>query len=184
MNIPRLNKQPSKVPTMLLALIITFTLIACYEKQISKIEFETTTLGAVIVADPVQLTKGVQPYPKLSQHNAIVLVHRSQQVINIPGQRVTYNIDAAFINENCRIVRVLTQIPPLPTPEPTKVTTPAEQAGPLVEQQPKPAPDTLYSSGYPAKYVAIAISPVLNNRGVRPGQKVKLSGPASRSGCD
>ena len=184
MKIPRMTKRPSSIPAMLLALIVTFALSACYENQISNVEFETTKLTAIMVADPVLLTKGMEPYQELSKHHVVVLVHRSEQIIAIPGQRVRYNIDAAFINEKCKVVRVLTGIPPLPPLLPTRVPTTKTPDGLPSAAQPEPAPDTFYSSGYPAKYLAIAISPILNDRGVRPGQKVKFTGPASRAGCD
>ena len=181
---PKTIKTRLNTPTILVALIITLTFSACYQSQISTLQFETTSLGVVIVSDRIQLKLGMQPFPQLSTHTIIVLVQPSEQVFTTTEQRVSYHIDAAFINEKCQIVRVITGIPPLPRPPITTRRATSTQDGTTSTAQPEQKPKTFYSSGYPAKYLAMAVSPILAERGVRPGQKVKFTGPASRIACN
>ena len=181
---PKTIKTRINAPTILVALIITLTFSACYQSQLSTLQFETTSLGAVIVSNKTRLKLGMQPFQQLSQHTIIVLVQPTEQVFTTTEQRVKYHIDAAFINEKCQIVRVITGIPPLPDQKITSLQVTTTPDDPTLTGHPEQKPKTFYSSGYPAKYLAMAVSPVLAERGVRPGQKVKFTGPASRIGCN
>ena len=180
-----MNKQTTRpgLCQTLNAAIFTLTaliLTGCYQNQISHVQFETTRFGAVIVTEAVHVKRGLAPYRNLSEHNAVFIVYPTQQIINITAQPVPYDADAAFINEDCVIVRVLTGIPQQPKyDEPTNREQPDESLA-----TPESPPETYFSSGYPAKYLAMTVAPLLAEKGVRAGQKVTLTGPAARIACD
>ena len=140
---------------------------ACYESQISHLEFETTRFGMIPVNDHQFVKGGMVEYQELSQHTAVVFDHRVSRTLEIPPPKVDYHVDVAFINADCRIVRVLTEVPP-------------EQASRNDEDEPS---QIRYSSGYPTRYVAFTVAPTMQAGGVLPGQSVKFTGPAQRMGC-
>ena len=153
-------------PTTIAAVVILLV-AACYQGQISHLEFETARFGMIPVNNPAMVRRGMVEYQELSEQNAVVFDHGRNQTMEISSPKVRYHVDVAFINADCRIVRVLTGIPPeddLPEPE--------------------DAPQTKYSSGYPARYLAVTVAPKMQEIGVLPGQKVKFTGPAQRMGCD
>ena len=164
--------------TALLLVLAALLAAACYQNQISHIDFETTKFRAIVLTNPIDVHSGLRPYQSLSEQTAVVMVYPNEQVINIPPQRIGYRADAAFINEECTIVRVLTGIPPRPADErQPPATTPVATAT-------SEAPEIFYSSGYPAKYLAMTVAPLLSERSVQAGQKIKLTGPAASIACD
>ena len=150
-----------------IAIAVILLVAACYQGQISHLEFETARFGMIPVNNPAMVRRGMLEYQELSEKNAVVFDHGRNQTMEITSPRVRYHVDVAFINADCHIVRVLTGVPPednLPAPEDT--------------------PQTKYSSGYPARYLAVAVAPKMQEVGVLPGQKVKFTGPARNMGCN